>query len=180
MKTKIVYSEKCLGYGTWHIEGPQRVKVASEILKTKGYEFLEPLPASEEDLLAVHDVDYLWNLKKGLVEDPDTPAYDNIYRLCNAFGRRRNFSQPNRRLLTYASTRTPCRKKRRCIRSFHPRILLPKQYSYSSQKTRQKNSDFRHRRTSWKWDSRNLSRRRKSDLSFAASIAKLPRNRPFH
>jgi acetoin utilization deacetylase AcuC-like enzyme len=79
MKTKIVYSDKCLGYGTWHIEGPQRVKVASEILKTKGYEFLEPLPVAEEDLLAVHDVDYLWNLKKGLVEDPDTPAYDNIY-----------------------------------------------------------------------------------------------------
>ena len=79
MKTKIVYSEKCLGYGTWHIEGPQRVKSAAEILKTKGYEFLEPKPASEENILAVHDADYLWNLKKGLVEDPDTPAYDKIY-----------------------------------------------------------------------------------------------------
>jgi acetoin utilization deacetylase AcuC-like enzyme len=79
MKTKIVYSEKCLGYGEWHIEGPQRVKVASEILKEKGYTFLDPTPASEEELLAVHDPDYLWNLKKGLVEDPDTPAYDNIY-----------------------------------------------------------------------------------------------------
>ena len=33
MNTKIVYSEKCLGYGAWHVEGPQRVKVASEILK---------------------------------------------------------------------------------------------------------------------------------------------------
>jgi len=79
MKTKMVYSEKCLGYGTWHIEGPQRVKIASETLKTKGYKFLEPTPASEEDLLTVHDADYLWNLKKGLVEDPDTPAYDKIY-----------------------------------------------------------------------------------------------------
>ncbi|MGA2683092.1 MAG: histone deacetylase [Candidatus Bathyarchaeia archaeon] len=79
MKTKIVYSEKCLGYGAWHIEGPQRLKVASEILKGKGYEFLEPKPACEDDLLTVHDADYLWNLKKGLVEDPDTPAYDNIY-----------------------------------------------------------------------------------------------------
>jgi acetoin utilization deacetylase AcuC-like enzyme len=79
MKTKIVYSEKCLGYGTWHVEGPQRVKVASEILKSKGYEFLEPTPASEEELLTVHDADYLWKLKKGLVEDSDTPAYDNIY-----------------------------------------------------------------------------------------------------
>jgi acetoin utilization deacetylase AcuC-like enzyme len=79
MKTKVVYSEKCLGYGTWHIEGPQRVKIASEILKEKGYEFLEPTPATEEELLTVHDADYIWKLKKGLVEDPDTPAYDNIY-----------------------------------------------------------------------------------------------------
>jgi acetoin utilization deacetylase AcuC-like enzyme len=68
-----------LGYGAWHIEGPQRVKMAHEILKEKGYEFVEPTPASEEDLLKVHDAEYIWNLKKGLVEDPDTPAYDNIY-----------------------------------------------------------------------------------------------------
>jgi acetoin utilization deacetylase AcuC-like enzyme len=79
MNTKIIFSEKCLRYGTWHIEGPQRVKLAHEILQERGYEFLEPEPASEDDLLRVHDGDYLWNLKKGLVEDSDTPAYDNIY-----------------------------------------------------------------------------------------------------
>jgi len=79
MKTKIVYSEKCLGYGTWHIEGPQRVKVAQEILQTKGYTFVEPTPATDEELLTVHDADYLFNVKKGLVEDSDTPAYANIY-----------------------------------------------------------------------------------------------------
>ena len=79
MKTKIIFSEKCLNYGGWHIEGPQRLKMAHEILKEKNYAFLEPAPASEEDLLRVHDSDYIWNLKKGLVEDPDTPAYDNIY-----------------------------------------------------------------------------------------------------
>jgi len=79
MKTKIVFSEKCLTYGSLHIEAPERVRKASEILKEKGYEFLTPAPASEEDLSKVHDVDYLWNLKKGLVEDPDTPAYENIY-----------------------------------------------------------------------------------------------------
>ena len=81
MKTKIVFSEKCLNYGGWHIEGPMRVKMAHEILKEKNYDFLEPNPASEEDLLKVHDVDYIWNLKKGLVEDSDTPAYDNIFEL---------------------------------------------------------------------------------------------------
>ena len=79
MKTKIVYSEKCLGYGTWHIEGPQRVKIAHDILESKGYEIIKPQPASEDELLSVHDMEYLWNLRKGLVEDPDTPAYDNIF-----------------------------------------------------------------------------------------------------
>ncbi len=79
MKTKIIFSEKCLGYGTWHVEGPQRVKLAHKILKEKGYDFLEPTSASEEDLLKVHEAEYIWNLKKGLVEDSDTPAYDNIY-----------------------------------------------------------------------------------------------------
>jgi acetoin utilization deacetylase AcuC-like enzyme len=79
MKTKIIFSEKCLGYGQWHIEGPERVKKTAEILKEFGYEFLEPKPASEDDLLKVHSTDYVWNVKKSLVEDPDTPAYDNIY-----------------------------------------------------------------------------------------------------
>ncbi|MCW4000189.1 MAG: histone deacetylase [Candidatus Bathyarchaeota archaeon] len=79
MKTTIVYSEKCLAYGTWHIEGPQRVKVAHDILQEKGYEFVEPPPATEDQLLSVHDMEYLWNLKKGMVEDSDTPAYDKIF-----------------------------------------------------------------------------------------------------
>ena len=90
MKTKIIFSEKCLGYGSWHIEGPERVRKAHKILKEKGYEFLAPEPASEEDLLKAHDTDYVWNLKKGLVEDQDTPAYDNIYefaRLSAEIGR---------------------------------------------------------------------------------------------
>lgn len=79
MKTKIIFSEKCLRYGDWHTENPERVSKAHEVLKQKGYEFHTPKPASEENLLLVHDSEYIWNLKKGLVEDPDTPAYDNIY-----------------------------------------------------------------------------------------------------
>ena len=79
MNTKIIFSERCLGYGQYHIEGPERVRKAAEILRSKGYEFLEPKPASEEDLLKVHDTDYVWNVKKSLVDDPDTPAYDNIF-----------------------------------------------------------------------------------------------------
>ncbi len=76
---KIVFSEKCLEYGSGHIEGPERVRRAYEILKEKGYEFLVPQPASEHDVLRVHDADYVRRLKDGFVEDADTPAYENIY-----------------------------------------------------------------------------------------------------
>jgi acetoin utilization deacetylase AcuC-like enzyme len=76
---KIVFSEKCLSYGSWHTEDPERVKKAQAILAERGYQFLVPEPASEEDVLRVHDNEYIWVLKKGLVEDADTPAYDNIY-----------------------------------------------------------------------------------------------------
>ncbi|MGB9683465.1 MAG: histone deacetylase family protein [Candidatus Bathyarchaeales archaeon] len=79
MKPKIVFSEKCLEYGSWHIESPKRVQIAYKILKEMGYEFVEPEPASEEDLFKVHDANYIQLLKKGAIEDPDTPAYENIY-----------------------------------------------------------------------------------------------------
>ncbi|MCS7097999.1 MAG: hypothetical protein NZ922_03350 [Candidatus Methanomethyliaceae archaeon] len=79
MRPKIIFSEKCLNYGFWHIEGPRRVKRAYEILKEHGYEFIEPNPASEEDILRVHDLEYIEGLKNGLIEDSDTPAYENIY-----------------------------------------------------------------------------------------------------
>ncbi|MBS7638368.1 histone deacetylase [Candidatus Bathyarchaeota archaeon] len=79
MKPMIIYSERCLEYGSWHIESPERVKRAYEILKGRGYEFIEPQPAREEDLLNVHDPRYIQLLKSGDVEDVDTPAYDNIY-----------------------------------------------------------------------------------------------------
>src|SRR4030042_6982821 len=79
MNTKIVDSEKCLRYGTWHVEGPQRVKIAHDVLVDKGYEFVEPIAATEEQVLSVHDMEYVFNLKKGLVEDSDTPAYDKIF-----------------------------------------------------------------------------------------------------
>jgi acetoin utilization deacetylase AcuC-like enzyme len=79
VKKKIIFSEKCLEYGSWHIESPQRVRRAYEILKERGYEFIIPEPAREEDLLKVHDQEYIELLKRGAIEDPDTPAYENIY-----------------------------------------------------------------------------------------------------
>lgn len=77
---KIIFSEKCLEYfSDFHIESPERVKKAYEILKTYGYKFLEPKPASEEDILKVHTQEHLEKIKTGNFFDPDTPAYENIY-----------------------------------------------------------------------------------------------------
>jgi len=79
---KIIFSEKCLEY-SWpgHIEGPERVRKAFEFLKKK-YEFLEPKPASLEDLLKVHSkgyVDIIKNARAGSHLDGDTPVPENIY-----------------------------------------------------------------------------------------------------
>ena len=39
LRPKIIFSKKCLQYGSWNIEGPERVRKAYEILKEKNYEF---------------------------------------------------------------------------------------------------------------------------------------------
>jgi len=76
---KIVFSPKCLEYGSsYHPENPRRIQLAYEYLKEK-YEFIEPKPATEEDLLLVHTKEYIERIKSGNFYDPDTPAYDNIY-----------------------------------------------------------------------------------------------------
>jgi len=78
---KIIFSEKCLEY-SWpgHIERPERINKALELLRQ--YEFLEPKPASQQDLLTVHSreyVDLIKNAKAGSYLDGDTPAPPNIY-----------------------------------------------------------------------------------------------------
>ena len=79
---RIVFSERCLEY-SWpgHIEGPERVRKAFNFLREK-YEFLEPKPASMEDLLNVHSksyVDRVKNARTGSYLDGDTPVPENIY-----------------------------------------------------------------------------------------------------
>lgn len=79
---KLVFSEKCLEYN-WqgHIERPERVRGALDLLKTR-YEFIEPQPATEQDLLGVHTqdyVNYIKNARPGSYLDGDTPAPENIY-----------------------------------------------------------------------------------------------------
>ena len=79
---KIIFSEKCLEY-SWpgHIERPERIRKALELLRQ--YEFLEPKPASQQDLLTVHSreyVDWIKNAEAGSYLDGDTPAPTNIYQ----------------------------------------------------------------------------------------------------
>jgi len=79
---EIMFSEKCLEY-SWpgHIERPERIRKALEILRGE-YEFVEPKPASQQDLLTVHSreyVDWIKNAKAPSYFDGDTPAPENIY-----------------------------------------------------------------------------------------------------
>ncbi len=79
---KIIFSEKCLEY-SWpgHIERPARVRKAVELLRGQ-YDFLEPKPASQEDLLRVHSREYVELIKSaeaGSYLDGDTPVPENIY-----------------------------------------------------------------------------------------------------
>ena len=77
---KIIYSEKCLQYSyPGHPESPERVRRASELLTESGYAFLEPKPASEEDLLRVHNRDWVEVVRRGGFIDADTPGAGNIY-----------------------------------------------------------------------------------------------------
>ena len=143
MKTKIVYSEKCLGYGTWHIEGPQRVKIAHDVLKAKGYEFVEPSPADDWELFGIHDADYLFNVKKGLVEDSDTPAYHNIYEFARlSVGSALLASKIN----GFSLMRPPGHHVGRngaALGVLHSWILLPKQHRNSSERIRKTHLDPR-------------------------------------
>ena len=76
---RVVFSEKCLEYGSpYHPESPARVRLAYEYLRDR-YEFVEAEPAGEDDLLLVHERDYVEMIKRGAFHDPDTPAYEGIY-----------------------------------------------------------------------------------------------------
>jgi acetoin utilization deacetylase AcuC-like enzyme len=78
----LIFSDKCLQY-KWpgHIERPERIEIALQFLKTR-YDFLEPKPLLEQDLLTTHSKEYvklIKNVKAGSYLDGDTPAPENIY-----------------------------------------------------------------------------------------------------
>jgi len=77
---RVVFSERCLDYSYFgHVEDPERVRRAYEILKSRGYEFLEPEHASQDDLLRAHSKVWIERVKRGGFFDGDTPGGSDIY-----------------------------------------------------------------------------------------------------
>jgi len=77
---KIFYSPKCLDYSQpGHPESPSRTRSTYKYLEERGYEFAEPGPCDDEDILRAHTQELLDSIKKGNFLDFDTPAYEGIY-----------------------------------------------------------------------------------------------------
>jgi acetoin utilization deacetylase AcuC-like enzyme len=75
----IIFSERCLEYHqVGHPEGPARIRIAAEYLAGKGFPFLEPEPASRDQILAVHAPELVRRVETGDFFDPDCPAYPKI------------------------------------------------------------------------------------------------------
>lgn len=76
---KIIYSPKCLEYSQpGHPESPARVSETYNFIKNK-FDFIEPEPCDEEDILRVHSQELMESVKNGDFFDPDTPRLPGIY-----------------------------------------------------------------------------------------------------
>lgn len=77
---KIFFSDKCLEYSQYgHPESPERVNSTYHYLKEKGFEFIEPTPCAEEDILLAHSSKLLDEVKRERFFDLDTPALPGIF-----------------------------------------------------------------------------------------------------
>lgn len=77
---KVVFSPECLEFGSpGHPESPERVRNAHELLMQKGYQFVEPSPCTEEDLLLVHTPRLVKSVQNNDFFDYDSPNLPNIY-----------------------------------------------------------------------------------------------------
>ncbi|MBI5675188.1 MAG: histone deacetylase [Nitrospirae bacterium] len=79
---KIFFSEKCLKYSQiGHPESPVRVQSTYHFLKNKGYEFIEPKPCKDDDILLAHTSALLDSVRKEKFYDPDTPSFHGIFNI---------------------------------------------------------------------------------------------------
>ena len=77
---RLIHSPKCLEYEIpGHPESPQRLRLAAQYLRSKGYAFEEPSPCSEEDLQLVHTPEHIERIRSARFFEVDTPAPQNIF-----------------------------------------------------------------------------------------------------
>lgn len=85
----IIYHPACLKYHQQgHPESPARVAESYNFLKDKNFEFVEPQPAEEKDLLLVHSQRLIEKVRNEQIFDLDTPNIKGIfnYALLSAGG----------------------------------------------------------------------------------------------
>lgn len=79
---KIFYSPRCLDYSQpGHPESPVRTRATYEYLEEKGYEFLNPNPCKDDDILRAHTQALLESVKSESFFDLDTPSFPGIYEI---------------------------------------------------------------------------------------------------
>jgi len=78
---KFVYTAEFLKYKEIsHPESPERVESIVNYFKEKGkFDFVEPNPCTEEDLLLVHTPELIRKVKENDFFDPDCPNIPNIF-----------------------------------------------------------------------------------------------------
>lgn len=77
---KIIYSPKCLEYlPLASPELPGRVKECAALLQSKNYEFIEPEPATEADILKVHTQNLIDQVKTEGELEADKPGQATIF-----------------------------------------------------------------------------------------------------
>jgi len=80
LNMKIFFSEKCLNYSQiGHPESPARVHSTYNFLKDNGFEFIEPKPCSDADILLAHTPALIDSVRKENFFDPDTPSFPGIF-----------------------------------------------------------------------------------------------------
>jgi len=79
---KIFYSPQCLTYSQpGHPESPARVEASVHFLREKGYDFSEPHPCGDEDILLAHSRELLESVNSGSFFDFDTPVFPGISQI---------------------------------------------------------------------------------------------------
>jgi len=77
---EVIFSQKCLEYASaGHPESPLRVQYSYAYLREKGFNFIAPEPAKEEELFLVHSKGLVERVKKANFFDADTPALTGIF-----------------------------------------------------------------------------------------------------